>query len=584
MYHLRCNNTLKRCILQCGRGIGKNVRKERMHSIPGVGQRLATAGVNKRGMCGGEYGERNNKPMRANCGLNALSRVIVEDDVHGIRDDDVLGNAAVWHVLTRLRQQGHECFLVGGTVRDFILGKRKPKDFDVLTSAEPYQVSKMFKKAFVLGKSFPIVHVHFKQQVIEVSSFSTNCDPSRIPLDAAALSAMCSDKDDKRQKSIVGKHQHQHDWKPGGSKKVFATNNLPSISRGARGANANHHDDQSNVIEKQDATWAMARRENARKRDFTVNGLLYDPFSRILFDYVEGLQDCKDLILRTIADPEESFKQDPARMLRAIRLSARSNLLIESEMGRWLYELRELILNLSQSRLQMELHAMMSHGAAAESFSLLDKYKLLETMLPHQFRYIHDMRGNQTYMAEGEEHVFRSLLKVLDSFGSPACPLESSMWIAILAAPIVEGEYAEYIGKGGKQQAIENDDSNETKLEVYHAIVDETMLRLLTNTDFLNANANDTTEVGASKNARKSPCLLPRQAVESAANMLKLEADVRGHSDVPDISPKEYRKSARSRKKRPISGKRKIQPAEHVVLHVLRHNSIPWKRAHLGDC
>jgi len=546
--------------MQCGSGRGKNVRNERMHPVVGNGQAAIKA-------------NRKLSPLKGMCmqsGLNASPRVIVEDDVHGIRDEDVFASNAVWHVLTRLRHQGHECFLVGGTVRDFILGKKKPKDFDVLTSAEPHQVSKMFKKAFVLGKSFPIVHVHFKQQVIEVSSFSTNCDPSRIPLDAAALSAIYSDqtnaesnsdKEDARQKSIVGKHRRR------GYKKLFEGRYLPPPPPTSRGASEGVKYNRSDAHEKPDATWAMARRENAMKRDFTVNGLLYDPFSRILFDYVDGLQDCKDSRLRTIAAPEESFTEDPARMLRAIRLSARSNLVIESDMGRWLYELRELILNLSQSRLQMELHAMLSHGAAAESFGLLEKYTFLELMLPHQYKYIHDMKE------EKEEHVFRSLLKVLDSFGSTACPLESGMWIAVLAAPLVEAEYARYIGSDGKRQAIENGDSDETRLEVYYAIVDETMLRLLTNADLM---------LHATSAATKSPCLLPRQAVESAGSMLKLEADVRGHSDIPDITPKEYRRSVRSRKKRPILGKKiKIQPTEHVVLHVLRHNSIPWKKAQL---
>ena len=587
MYQFNRHNDIRRCVIQCGSG--KNVWKEysRVQSSPAgplslhpfMGAGLAIRGANQKRMWSGHAGEINDKLTKTHCQVDASSRVIVEDDVHGIQNDDVLGNAAVWHIMTRLRHQGHECFLVGGTVRDFILGKNKPKDFDVLTSADPYQVSKMFKKAFVLGKSYPIVHVHYKKQVIEVSSFSTNCDPSRIPLDAAALSAIYTDKnselyDDNKEDRRQGKQNRR------GYKKLHgATSYLPHMPRGEVSES-----DRNNGIEKKPhATWAMARRENAMKRDFTVNGLLYDPFSRILFDYVNGLQDCKDLMLRTIADPKESFTKDPARMLRAIRLAARSSLAIEEEMGRWLHKLRGLILNLSQSRLQMELHAMMSHGAAAESFALLEKYRLLEIMLPHQFRYIrhHYCQGEEE---EEVDHVFTSLLQVLDSFGSPACPLDSSMWIAILAAPIVEGEYAKYIGKTGEQKDNSDSDS-ETRLDVYYAIVDETMLRLLTNTDFMLSYSNNDEETKADASnsiiSQKSPCLLPRQAVESAAHMLKLEAGTREHSDIPDISPKEYRKSIRSRKKRTISGKKKIQPAEHVVLHVLRHKSIPWKRVQL---
>eukprot|EP00887_Chlorella_sp_A99_P000557 scaffold17.g557.t1 len=198
---------------------------------------------------------------------------LLEDDAHPIRGAHL--SSAAWFVLARLRGAGHECYVVGGTVRDILLGGM-PKDYDILTSAEPHQVRKLFGRCIVVGKSFPVCHVHTNNTVIEVSSFSTNADPTAIPDDGSS--------------HLLGRHKHEGGGGGRGGR-----------GRAARGAGAE-------AGEAGGATWAAARRDNANRRDFTVNALLYDPFSRLLFDYVGATPDCEARLLRTIAPAAASFQ------------------------------------------------------------------------------------------------------------------------------------------------------------------------------------------------------------------------------------------------------------------------------------
>ena len=114
--------------------------------------------------------------------------------------------------------------------------------------------------------------------------------------------------------------------------------------------------------------WSTARLQNASKRDFTVNGMLYEPFSRVLFDYFDGVGDCERRILRTIQVPGDSFREDPARILRATRLAARLELEIAEETKLEMIKQRECVAELNHGRLQMELGAMLAYGSAEATY------------------------------------------------------------------------------------------------------------------------------------------------------------------------------------------------------------------------
>jgi hypothetical protein len=173
-------------------------------------------------------------------------------------------------VLYRLRQFDHIAYLVGGSVRDLLLSRR-PKDFDIGTSAHPYQVKKLFRNCWIIGRRFRLAHVKFGPKVIEVATFRRQVQPGEEVAPAAPV----------------------HD-------------------------SAAHHDNTFGTPE-----------EDAFRRDFTINALFYDIATFSIIDYVNGMDDLHAGVVRSIGDPEVRFKEDPVRMLRAVALAARLNFRID---------------------------------------------------------------------------------------------------------------------------------------------------------------------------------------------------------------------------------------------------------------
>ena len=279
---------------------------------------------------------------------------------------------AAWEVLYALRARGHESYVVGGTVRDYLLGS-ETKDVDVCTSATPEQVKALFSRSRVLGRRFPIVHVRQNKETIEVSSFRTNCDdPSVIPLDWYQQQQL-------RAKYVGVRRRRGSD---GGDRDNGGNG---SLKGGKRTATVFRDSVLSTLRDEATGDWSTARRQNAFKRDFTINGMLYDPFARVLFDYVDGIQDCERRVLRTIQSPGDSFQEDPARILRAIRLAARLNLDIADETREEMLKQKERIGDLNHGRLQMELGAMFAYGSAEATYKALQDFDLVRLLLPHHY-------------------------------------------------------------------------------------------------------------------------------------------------------------------------------------------------------
>lgn len=374
---------------------------------------------------------------------STVDSVVSEEGANLFHHREIVSPGA-WYVLYTLRKHGHENYLVGGTVRDFVLGQT-PKDFDIVTSAEPDHVKKLFpRKSRLLGKRFPIVHVRHKNEIIEVSSFRTNCDDaSKIPLDYAALyldEEQASSQDKGRRKKRNRKSQN-------------------------------------------DATWSMARQHNALKRDFTVNGLFYDPFTRVLFDYVEGVRDCHDGIIRTIDSPEVSFADDPARILRAIRLSSRLKMEINDQTRNAMHASRSKVLALSHGRLQMELHAMFAYGSSRAAFNLLEEFDMISGLLP--------MHYDACLTYTDARDLMLSVLTGMDRYATVVHPVDPIVWNGVMFSALV---FSVIQGKCGKEawNRIETVD-----------IVDEVSNTLLTN------SAGGKTQ------------LLSRNSIETVTHMLK---------------------------------------------------------------
>jgi len=234
-------------------------------------------------------------------------------------------------VLYRLRQADHSAYLVGGSVRDLLLGRR-PKDFDVGTSAHPYQVKKLFRNCWIIGRRFRLAHVKFGPKVIEVATFRRQVAPGE---------------------EVV------QDGVPAPD---------PSTTEGQQ---LIHHDNTFGTPE-----------EDAFRRDFTINALFYDIATFSVIDYVNGLDDLQAGIVRSIGDPDVRLQEDPVRMIRAIALAARLDFTIEPALLASIRTHRHEIAKSSAPRMLEEYYKILRAGSAEKAFRSLASVGLLEPTSP----------------------------------------------------------------------------------------------------------------------------------------------------------------------------------------------------------
>ena len=215
-------------------------------------------------------------------------------------------------VIERLKDAGYTAYLVGGCVRDLILGQ-EPKDFDVVTQARPEEIRQVFRNARLIGRRFRLAHVHFGREIVEVATYR------------AAPSAD-SENDDGN---------------------IFGT-----------------------------------LEEDAFRRDFTVNALYYDPDEGLITDYVDGLRDLTSAKLRVIGDPEARFREDPVRMLRAVRFAAKLRLQLTEDGRELLPALGPLLQDVAPARLFEEVLKLFHTGNAAATYETLCEHRLFEVLFP----------------------------------------------------------------------------------------------------------------------------------------------------------------------------------------------------------
>jgi poly(A) polymerase len=270
-------------------------------------------------------------------------RVEVAQPEHGI--DPALVDDKARKVVETLQDAGHQAYIVGGAVRDMLLGHR-PKDFDVATDATPEQVKALFRRAFIIGRRFRIVHVVYgrgrEHEVIEVSTF-------RAYLDAAAAEQV--EGNEKTSKSELQGKSHVID----ASGRVL----------------------RDNVWGPQD--------EDAARRDFTVNALYYDPRTQIVVDYHGGIADAKKRLLRMIGDPVARYREDPVRIIRAMRFAAKLGFEIEPKTLKPLRESAALLEAVPLSRQFDEMIKLLQTGHAIKSIEQLRKHGLLGGPKPGPF-------------------------------------------------------------------------------------------------------------------------------------------------------------------------------------------------------
>jgi len=270
-------------------------------------------------------------------------RAEIGPEVHGI-NPKLVDERAV-NVVRTLKQAGFEAYIVGGAVRDLMLGLA-PKDFDVATNATPEDVKRLFRRAFIIGRRFRIVHVVYgrgrEHEVIEVSTFRANLD------NAAAEQVAGNEKTSKSD--LVGmKHA------------------VDSTGRVLR----------DNVWGPQD--------EDAARRDFTINAMYYDPETQIVVDYHNGIKDAKNRIIRMIGDAATRYREDPVRIIRAVRFGAKLNALgfkLDAKTVAPLIKSQKLLLEVPQSRMFDEMLKLLQTGHALASIDKLKELGMARGIYP----------------------------------------------------------------------------------------------------------------------------------------------------------------------------------------------------------
>jgi poly(A) polymerase len=277
------------------------------------------------------------------------------------------------NIVRTLRERGHIAYLVGGCVRDLLLN-REPTDYDVATDATPQQVMEIFPQTFAVGAQFGVVLVPLPKLESGASAVGPN---EEIPVVEVATF-----------RSDIGYSDGRH----------------PDEVRFSRDP-----------------------REDVQRRDFTINGLLLDPITNEVLDFVGGREDIKTGIIRTIGEPEHRFGEDKLRMLRAVRFAARFDYRIEVATLAAIQHLAAEIRQVSRERVRDELTKMLTEGRARKAFELLDHSGLLQEVLPE----ISKMKGvEQPPQFHPEGDVFVHTLLLLEKLPAGSSP--TLAWGALL--------------------------------------------------------------------------------------------------------------------------------------------------------
>ena len=316
-------------------------------------------------------------------------RVEVPKSEHGI--DPALVDERAAKVVRTLVEGGYEAYIVGGAVRDLLLGLR-PKDFDVATNATPEQVKALFRRAFIIGRRFRIVHVvfgrgrqeHGLSEVIEVSTFR------------ATMAAVATDQvtgNEKTSKSELAGKGHVVDA-------------------------------EGRVL--RDNVWGP-QIEDAARRDFTVNAMYYDPLREIVVDYHGGIQDARKKLLRMIGDPSARYREDPVRIVRAVRFAAKLGFQIEAKTRAPIQSMAALLDNIPPSRTFDEMIKLLQTGHALKSVEELRKHGLHRGVFP-----VLDVVLDEAKRHDGQEKFVRMALADTDRRVAEGKPVAPSFMLACM--------------------------------------------------------------------------------------------------------------------------------------------------------
>ena len=262
---------------------------------------------------------------------------IIERNDHNVSRKLISPNAL--KVIHRLNAGGFEAYLVGGGVRDIILGQQ-PKDFDIATSAHPEEVHELFKNSRLIGRRFKLVHILFGREVIEVATFRGSS------VQESSASSKQSEQGMLLRDNVYG------------------------------------------TIE-----------DDAIRRDFTANALYYSPKNFCVLDFVDALNDMEQKTLRLIGEPEQRYREDPVRMLRAIRFKSKLGFSLEAKTGQAISESASLLQNVAAARLFDEVVKLFLSGYALDIFKDLVDFGLFTSLFPASAHVLESHKDKEFYLA-----------------------------------------------------------------------------------------------------------------------------------------------------------------------------------------
>ncbi len=274
--------------------------------------------------------------------------------------EKTLLSAGATKIIQRLQNEGFEAYYVGGCLRDIVL-KHRPKDFDVVTNARPEQIAKLFSSAIVIGRRFKLVHIRYRNELIEVATF--------------------------RKNSL-------------------------QLTSGAQGI----------VLE--DNTYGTLE-DDVVRRDFTVNALYYDPIKREMIDYVGGLRDAKAKLLKTIGNEQVRFSEDPVRIIRAIRYANKLKLILSDETKKSIKDKGSLILHVPKARLYEEFIKCFSKNYAPDVLDSMNELNIARFMIPKtllnqgKIKKIKKLLGWVSTLSLNKDH---QLILIILAFIAPSLP------------------------------------------------------------------------------------------------------------------------------------------------------------------
>jgi len=326
----------------------------------------------------------NNDSLKTDIKNQLAAPVVLPRDAHNISRSNISEPAL--KVLYRLMKSDYDAYLVGGGVRDLLLD-RHPKDFDIVTNATPEDAIQLFRNSRLIGRRFRLVHVHYGPEIIEVATFRGH-------------------EESNEDADVKARHTHNG--------MLLRDNVFGTIE------------------------------EDAWRRDFTINALYYNIQDFTVIDYTGGLNDLKNRLIRIIGDPEQRYREDPVRMLRAARFAAKLSFELEPNTEAPIYQLADCLTQVPSARLFEEVLKLFLSGHAVATYDLLRKYNLLDKLFPHTAALL-----NPEHTASAHaDAMIRLGLKNTDARIAQDKPVTPAFLFAIMLWQPMRNLAQEYIANG----------------------------------------------------------------------------------------------------------------------------------------